>query len=139
AGSDEAIRPLTTDAFASPEERRGGHIDQRSDLFSLGAIIAFLITGDLEAGRGQVDTRTRRPDLPLVLHDLVRRLLAEAADDRPVDADSVLHDLDEARRRRDVRSIIAEGEGERVEFKSSLCYPYDVPAGLAANWGNAVK
>jgi hypothetical protein len=140
AGSDEKIRPLTTDAFASPEERHGGHIDQRSDLFSLGRVIAFLMTGDLEAGCGQVDTRTTRPDLPPLLHDLVARLLAESADDRPVDADSVLHELDEARRRKDVRSVIAEGEGERIEFKSSLCYPYKVPAGLApADWENALK
>jgi serine/threonine-protein kinase len=140
AGSDEKIRPLTTDAFASPEERHGGHIDHRSDLFSLGRVIAFLMTGDLEAGRGHLDTRRTRPDLPLLLHDLVGRLLAESADDRPVDANSVLRELDEARRSREVRLIIAEGEGERVEFKSSLCHPYKVASGLApADWNVAVQ
>jgi hypothetical protein len=93
--------------------------------------MAFLMTGDLQAGCDQVDTRTARPDLPLLLHDLVARLLAESPADRPADAASVLHELDEARRRKGVRSIIVEGEGERVEFKASLCYSYKVPAHLA--------
>jgi hypothetical protein len=130
AGSDEKIRPLTTDAFASPEERRGGHIDQRSDLFSLGRVMAFLMTADLDAGNGQGDTRTARPDLPLVLHDLVARLTAELPADRPTDTASVLNELEEARRLKGVRSIIVGGEGERVEFKASLCYSYKVPVKL---------
>jgi hypothetical protein len=139
ASSAEIVPPLTSDAFASPEERRGGHLDQRSDLFSLGRVMAFLMTADMQAVGDQVDTRTARPDLPPVLHEVVTRLIAESPDDRPVDADTVLDELNEVRRWKDVRSIIEQGEGECVEFKSSLCYPYKVPPELAGDWNKALQ
>jgi serine/threonine protein kinase len=43
-GADD-LRPVTTNSFAAPEERAGGPLDQRSDLYSLGGILYVAATG----------------------------------------------------------------------------------------------
>ena len=116
-------RPLTTNAFAAPEERAGEAIDVRSDLFSLGGVLYVLATGDDLPGMPGV-LRSRRPDLPSSFADLVTRLLSERPDDRPRSAESVLADLADVRHAFRFHTLIASGEGNRVEFKASLRHPH---------------
>jgi hypothetical protein len=123
-------RPLTTGAYASPEEKNGLHIDQRSDLYSLGGVLTSLALAELGFCEAR-DVKERRPDLPPSLHDLLSSLTAVSPEDRPGDAAEVLSRLDEIRRGRDIRSLIASGEGPQVEFKSSMCFPHGLPQGLS--------
>src|SRR5712691_6531820 len=69
-------RPITTNAFAAPEERAGKPIDVRSDLFSLGGVLYAMATGD-ELPGNPVVLRSRRPDLPSSFVDLITSLLSE--------------------------------------------------------------
>jgi hypothetical protein len=106
---DSAIRtgapqnPQTTlptiEAYASPEQIAGGRVDERSDLYSLGAVLYELVTGQ----RPQRDGRAAitPPVLaghgaPPALDAIIRRLLAERPDDRPASADEVLAALKSA-------------------------------------------
>ena len=94
--------------YTAPETLlRPESIDHRADLFAAGTILYELATGRLAyPGEGDhpealllrreapVPLRELRPDLPLALDDLVRRLLAPDPADRPADPDEVAAILD---------------------------------------------
>lgn len=97
---------LGTAYAMSPEQARGGEVDARSDLFSLGVLLYELLTGRSPfRGANPLDTLQRvvshqpqpvaevRPGLPWGLSDLVDRLLAKRPEDRPRDAAQVAAEL----------------------------------------------
>jgi serine/threonine protein kinase len=122
SGAD-VLRPITTGAFAAPEEREGGCLDVRSDLFSLGGVLQVAATGEHRPADPGV-LRSRRPDLPSAFGDLVASLRSEDPNDRPPDAQDVLRRLDQIRYTSNIGAFIASGESEKIEFKSSLHHPY---------------
>ncbi|HEX7376036.1 MAG TPA: protein kinase, partial [Pirellulales bacterium] len=86
---------LGTPAYMSPEQARGETVDGRTDLYSLGAVLYKLTTGEVPF-RGAstmavlmaLATETPRPPvelnpgIPPALNDLILRLLAKKPDDR---------------------------------------------------------
>ena len=117
---ESGLRPITDEGYASPEERHGGPVDRRSDLYSLGRVLISLALGELAFGDPAI-VRERRLDLPPAFHDLLASLVAPSPDDRPSSAQEVLDRLNEIRHRgMDIYAVIAKGEGAQVEFKSSL-------------------
>ncbi|HQU42315.1 MAG TPA: protein kinase, partial [Pirellulales bacterium] len=86
---------MGTPAYMSPEQARGETVDGRSDLYSLGAVLYKLTTGDVpfrgastmavlmalatEAPRRPSELN---PDVPPALDDLILRLLAKKPDER---------------------------------------------------------
>jgi hypothetical protein len=127
----DEMRPITTGAFASPEEHDGWSLDARSDLYSLGGVLYVAASGSARPGPAS-QLRSLRPDLPSAFTDLVTSMLSDSPSDRPDDAGEVLHRLDEARHASNLGALIAAGESDAVEFKSSLLHPYGpLPADLA--------
>ncbi|HUZ56117.1 MAG TPA: protein kinase, partial [Streptosporangiaceae bacterium] len=119
----DVLRPITTGSFAAPEEHEGRPLDVRSDLFSLGGVLYVVATGERRPGDlGLI--RSQRADLPSVFGDLVASLLSTAPEDRPSDAEAVLRQLDEIRDISNIGALVAAGESEKAEFKSSLHHPY---------------
>jgi Protein kinase domain len=120
---DAALRPAalppTTEAYTAPEQLRGT-FDERSDLYSLGAVLYEALTGQRpkRVSRAAIAKRltASRPDVPRSLRDTVSSLLAESPDERPGSAEEVLEALKPARVYRKV------GEG-LVPWADTLPFP----------------
>ena len=98
---------LGTPAFMSPEQCTGGHVDARSDIFSLGAVLYAACTGERPfAGttftavaykvvhEQAVPPTQVNPELPADLDRIVARCLAKEPADRYASAGQVAADLD---------------------------------------------
>ena len=119
---DTVPRPITTQNYASPEERRGDNLDVRSDLFSLGGVLVSLAIGELHFDSPE-QLRVLRNDLPPELTELLISLVALSPDARPATAEEVVDRIQQIQHRQDVQSIITDGEGPQVEFKASMRFP----------------
>jgi tetratricopeptide (TPR) repeat protein len=97
---------LGTARAMSPEQARGGEVDARSDLFSLGILLYELLTGVSPFhGINSLDELQRvishvpppvsslRPEVPRALSGIVDRLLAKRREDRPRGAGEVAREL----------------------------------------------
>jgi serine/threonine protein kinase len=91
-----------TPAYMAPEQARGEAVDHRTDLFSLGCVLYRICTGRMPFQRDNTmallpslaadqppPPRECNPKVPAALSDLVMRLLAEKAADRPESARAV--------------------------------------------------
>jgi serine/threonine protein kinase/Flp pilus assembly protein TadD len=102
----ETGKIIGTPEFMSPEQARGLELDARSDLFSLGAVLYALCSGQVPfqgtdamavlmatALDAPVPIRDRNPDVPPALAELIERLLAKAPADRPASSIEVVEAL----------------------------------------------
>ncbi len=100
-----------TAQYLSPEQARGGEVDQRSDLYSLGVVLYELLTGKTPfEGDTPVEIAMKhlsatpqtpselRPDIPPELDMVILRALAKNPDDRYQSADEMEGDLDRVAR-----------------------------------------
>jgi len=101
-------RMIGTPEYMAPEQiENPGLVDARADIFSLGAILYEMVTGELAFDAEEVDdvvqlvlegqyvpVLERRPDLHPHLADIVSRLLALPRDERPSSCLAILRALD---------------------------------------------
>jgi len=100
-----------TAQYLSPEQARGGEVDPRSDLYSLGVVLYELLTGKTPfEGETPVEIAMKhlsntpqppsklRPDVPPELDMVVMRALAKNPNDRYQSADEMEGDLDRVAR-----------------------------------------
>lgn len=89
--------------FMAPEQAFGWEPDQRSDLYSLGVLMYYILTGELpytgrDAGELMVkhreepipDARVKNREVTSGLSEIITRLLAKKPEERPSGADEVL-------------------------------------------------
>lgn len=105
----QAGTTLGTPLYMSPEQGRGGAVDARSDLYSLGATVYHLLTRrpPFSGATGAsvvmahiseplVPLATLRRDLPPALCAIVERLLAKDPADRFASPQELVHEVEEA-------------------------------------------
>jgi serine/threonine protein kinase len=132
-GGDFSGRPVV--AYMAPEEMEGGPVDERADLYSLGATIYEMCSGRppyvgdsaeiLEARSLGGPSRLEREDVPEDLRQLAIDLLAAEPGQRPNAADVVrrLQHIHSARA--ELQTLLKSDESATLEFKSSLRVPVD--------------
>lgn len=104
----QAGQVFATPLYASPEQLRGEPVGPTADLFAVGAVLYFLLTGrEAFAGRSFMDIAQKilfgepqplealRPGLPPALTALVRRALARRQEDRFQSAEAMAQALAE--------------------------------------------
>jgi flagellin-like hook-associated protein FlgL len=91
---------LASGIYRPQEQIEGKGVDERSDWYSLGAVLCYLLTGKPFEQPGMCRSveqlKTARPDAPQELLVLCTSLLAENPADRPANADEVTATLDTA-------------------------------------------
>jgi serine/threonine protein kinase/tetratricopeptide (TPR) repeat protein len=113
-GPGEATLELTTPgsaigtvSYMSPEQARGGHLDARTDLFSLGSVIYEMATGKTPFGGSSTadvfvallredppPVSTLNPAMPKALDAIVAKLLAKDVARRYASAEELQEDLE---------------------------------------------
>ncbi len=107
--------------YLSPEQAKGGEVDPRSDLYSLGVVLYELLTGKtpfdgetpVEIAMKHLSTPPKppsqlRPDIPRELDMVVMRALAKNPDERYQSADEMEGDLERVARGARVSATTAD-------------------------------
>jgi serine/threonine protein kinase len=97
-GREQDTQRLGTPGFASPEHYGSGQTGPRSDLYSLGAMLHYCLTGrDPRLNQPTLfhflPAHEANPQVPLNLSELIQRLVATREDHRPPDAQTVQQEL----------------------------------------------
>ena len=107
---------LTTEAlgsvhYISPEQAKGGRVDNRSDIYSLGVVIYEMIAGRVpydgdtpvniaiqHINGGAQKPSQYNPNTPAGLEQIIRKAMSLAPNDRYLTATAMLYDMDEFRK-----------------------------------------
>lgn len=94
AGEQSDTLQLGTPGFAAPEQLRGEQSDARTDLYALGALAFFLLSGGLFAMRHRNNMKTAlQGDVPYPFKTLLERLLSAEPELRPQSAERLRQEL----------------------------------------------
>src|SRR5205814_10131432 len=99
SGEARELAPSISPQFASPEQRANGEIDFRSEMYSLGATMCFLLTGAAPLAVSGMKARLRIQRLPELrrapkpLRNLLVYLLRESPEKRPQDPVALEHQM----------------------------------------------
>jgi serine/threonine protein kinase len=129
SGSTQLTRSGTTIgtvAYMSPEQGRGGTVDHRTDIWSLGIVLYEMLTGELpfKADYEQAtiyrimneeppSLRGRRSDVPTELERIIKKALAKSAKDRYASAEAFAANLRELKERATAKSKADDSTREK--------------------------
>jgi serine/threonine protein kinase len=123
--------------YTAPEVTDGGSVDERADLYSLGATMYEMAAGQppfagtreeiLAARRASPPAALDRDDLPKALHDLIFSLLELEPELRPASAAEVIEQLNGIQTApAEIEQLLTSDETATLEFKSSLRAPIGI-------------
>ena len=127
--------------YISPEQAKGGRVDNRSDIYSLGVVMYEMIAGRVpydgespvaiaiqHINGGAMKPSQYNPNIPQGLEQIIRKAMALAPKDRYMTATAMLYDMDEFRK--DPAMVFAE-EAQAVDGATRVL-PAELTQELAA-------
>ncbi|MBQ8768289.1 MAG: Stk1 family PASTA domain-containing Ser/Thr kinase [Oscillospiraceae bacterium] len=128
--------------YISPEQAKGGSVDNRSDLYSLGVVMYEMMTGrppyDGETpvsvaiqhinGKPQMPS-TLNPNIPGGLEQIIMKVMDQEPDKRYSSAQALLYDMDEFRKD---PSILFDYHNTSTELDDAMRIKSAAPAGEAS-------
>lgn len=122
--------------YISPEQAKGSHIDARSDIYSAGVVLYEMITGRLPfEGESPVavaiqhinsiplSPRELDPELPEALEAITMKAMAPDPDERYLNADEMLADLEEFRKNPNINFDYSPNDLKPVEDEPTRPVP----------------
>jgi serine/threonine protein kinase len=119
-GFNEAASGPRLHDYDSPEEARGGAPDDRSDVYSVGAVLYEMLTTKRPMHRGAAAASASNPHVPKELDDVVLRSLAPNPDSRIQSAVSLAAELRGVAAVLDARGGAGDEEPDAVEPATSV-------------------
>ncbi|MBB6730339.1 serine/threonine-protein kinase [Cohnella zeiphila] len=125
AADSDTLR-LGTPGFAAPEQLKGEQSDARTDLFGLGSLVYYLLSGGSFAIVRERAVRLGA-DVPPRFEELLERMLSVRPDDRPASASALYAELcsltgEDGLSAAEGRNSGSSGEGSRIVAVASA-YP----------------
>lgn len=147
---------MGTPHYMSPEQARGEHLDQRSDIFSFGVLFYEMITAQLPFGGSNIGDILAAilkeeqkplsewlPAVPRDLNGIVSRALQKTRENRYQDINELLSDLQALKRKLAVFDV-TESKASPIEHalpatRSSEGQPNDLPIELTSFVGRGAE
>jgi TolB-like protein/tetratricopeptide (TPR) repeat protein len=139
AGQTKMTRTGTTPGtviYMSPEQLKGGDVDQRSDIWALGAMLYEMITGDAPF-RGDYELaiiysilndvpkppRSLRRDVPAAVGQLIDKMLSKDPDERYQTSTELIHALQSLKRRSGTKAAVMDSDDAKL-YPSIAVLPF---------------
>ena len=135
SGAEETLGSVH---YVSPEQARGGAVDARSDIYSVGVVMYEMLTGRLpyegdtpeqialqHLSAVPTPPRELNPEIPEGLANIVMRAMEANIDERYSSADEMLEDLEEFRKSQ-AAAVMAEENGLNFSEEDGYIVKRDV-------------
>ena len=126
--------------YISPEQARGGRVDNRSDIYSLGVVMYEMITGrppfdgesPVSVAIQHINSKPQKPselnpNIPEGLEQIILKAMSNDPADRYADAAAMLHDMDDFRKDPAMWLMPGVVEGDEEQTPQPVVVPQEKP------------
>lgn len=144
--------------YISPEQAKGGRVDNRSDIYSLGVVMYEMLTGQppydadapvtvalMHLNGGAALPSTLNPNIPGGLEQIIMKAMAKEPDDRYATCTEMLYEMEEFRKNPNIlfyhehRSQAQTTGGQQPPARQQPQQPRTTAERVAAGSGPAVR